>query len=82
MEILKYNGDFNDIISLEELKHKVYVNALCFTSTVADASKEAGVSEGSMYKFVLRMDISSKEIKEMRITFKKSKIKVKKRYKN
>jgi len=81
-EQYKYNGDFSDIVVLGDLKHRVCINALCFTSSIANAAKEVGIAEGNMYKFVQTINLSSEEIKKMRITFKSSKIKIKKRYKN
>ena len=77
----QYNGDYSEIISLEELKYKVCINALCFTPTISDAAKEVGIAENNMYKIVQRLDLKSKDIKEMRKAFKESKKKVKLRYK-
>jgi hypothetical protein len=76
-----YNGNFGEIKTLESLKNQVCINALCFTPSIADAAKEVGIAEGNMYKLVQRLNLTGKEIKEMRIIFKDSGIKVKKRFK-
>jgi len=77
----EYKNNFDEITNLEVLKKRVFINSLCFTNSIRHASNEAGVSERTIRIYVKDIfKLEHSEIKEMRESFRKSKIKIKKRF--
>jgi len=74
---LKYNGDFDTIKTIKELKRQVCINALCFTPSIKKAAEEVGITERGMHDFLIENNLNHFLIKKMRKEFKNSKIKVK-----
>lgn len=77
---LKYNGDFDNVVSIVDLKNQVIINALCFTNNFAQVALETGLSERTIHLFCKKHKIDNDTIKLMRLEFKASGIKVKKRF--
>jgi hypothetical protein len=77
---LKYNGDFDNVVSIVDLKNQVIINALCFTNNLAQVSLETGLSERTIHLFCKQHNLNSNTIKQMRLKFKASGIKIKKRF--
>lgn len=76
----RYNGDFSGIRTMEELRTQVIVNAICMTSDINHAAKEAGVDKRSIFRFLREHDLTVKECWDMRRDFRERKIKVRRRY--
>lgn len=77
---LRYNSNFSDIITIKELKKRAFINALSFTKTLAEAALELGVSERTVHLFCEEYQIDRKKQEELRLKFKVSGKKVKKRF--
>ena len=78
----KYNGDFSKIVPIDVLEKQVYINAICMTKTLKEAAYEIGVSYRTVNEFVKRNNIDYKQQQKMRLHFKISGIKVKRRFNN
>ena len=77
----EYKNNFDEITNLDVLKERVFINSICFTDSIKEASDGAGVSERTIRIYVKDVfKLKHAEIKEMRKSFIKSKIKIKKRF--
>lgn len=77
---LKYNGDFSKIVPISDLRTQVIINAICFTKSLAEAALEVGITERTIYTFCEENNLDRKTIEMMRLEFKVSGKKVKKRF--
>jgi hypothetical protein len=79
-EKFTYNGDYNDIVTIDALKERVIINAICFTNNLHQASMEAGVGQRALELFLKEYNINHEVQKLMRVHFKATGKKVKKRF--
>lgn len=82
MEGFKYNSDFSTITSIVQVEQRVYLNALCATPTIKEASIAVGVSENTLFKFIKEYELSDLDIDKMRLNFLSSKRKIILKYAN
>lgn len=78
----KYNGDFNNVVTISDLRRQVFINAICFSDTMQEAADEIGRSRKDVFRFLKEEKINDKMVKQLRIEFQKSKIKIKRRFNN
>jgi len=77
---LLYNGDFSDVVTIKENKHRTFVNAICATMNLRQAALETGVSDKTMVDFCSKYNICNKKRTLMRRHFFASGIRVKLRF--
>lgn len=76
-----YEGDFSNIVTIEENKKRAIINALCMTVTIKHASLELDKSERFLFDFMDANGISYEHVSIMRKRFVLSEKKVKLRFK-
>lgn len=64
-----YDNDFSSITTIEEGRRRAFVNALCVTPSIREASVAVGVSEKVIKDFCGKEDITSEHIEVMRKRF-------------
>ena len=77
---LQYNGDFSNVVSINNLKDQMIINALCFTNTVDEAALEVGITKRTIFSFMSDNNIDHEQLKVMRVKFQISGKKVKRRF--
>lgn len=75
-----YQGDYSDILTLDDNKKRTFINAICITQSIKHASLELGKAENSVYAFLEENDIDADHIKLMRKRFALSETKIKLQY--
>lgn len=80
-EDLNYKSGDDKIVTLLANKKRIFINALCATSTIKHAALELGKSEKCVFDFLKDYNINKEDLKLMRKKFAISKKKVKLKYK-
>jgi hypothetical protein len=73
---LRFNKNFEEIKTLEELKDRVFINALSFTNSIKHAALEIGTSERNLFRYLEENKIDFQDIVNLRKDFKSRKIKI------
>lgn len=77
---LLYNGDFSDIVTIKENKHRTFVNAISATRNLKHAALELGVSHMTVLQWCTHKKIDKKQQDIMRGYFNSLKKKIKYKY--
>ena len=77
-----YDNSYSDIITLKDAKNRAFINALCVTPTIKEASMALGVSEKCVKDFLKNKNIDNEHLGIMRIRFLKSNQKIIFKYAN
>jgi hypothetical protein len=80
-EDLNYKSGNDEVVTLLANKKRVFINALCATSTIRHAALELGRSEKCLFDFLEEYNIDKEDLKLMRKKFALGKKKVKLKYK-
>lgn len=76
----EYQSDYDNVFTINDMKKKTIINALCVTCNIKHAALELGISERGLHLFMQDHNIKREHVEVMRNRFALSKIKIKLQY--